>query len=205
MSFVKYEPKGNIAYLIIDREKALNALNSQVLADLDAALDAVDLNEIRCVIGTYDPGLHGIPFISVVKLFETPADKLDMLLTIPESDHTPVNYEMIFSYLSSQMPALDIKKLRKSLPRALAKIKRISAEGLDQNQELGLFLHIACAIDRLQNGEAMPEKGNRQGIISRNKRLYNDLREILSGLEETFDIRFSDDELAYMIAMVKKL
>ena len=65
--------------------------------------------------------------------------------------------------------------------------------------------HIACAIDRLQNGEAMPEKGNRQGIISRNKRLYNDLREILSGLEETFDIRFSDDELAYMIAMVKKL
>ena len=51
MSFVKYEPKGNIAYLIIDREKALNALNSQVLADLDAALDAVDLSEIRCLIG----------------------------------------------------------------------------------------------------------------------------------------------------------
>lgn len=50
MSFVKYEPKGNIAYLIIDREKALNALNSQVLADLDAALDAVDLSEIRCLI-----------------------------------------------------------------------------------------------------------------------------------------------------------
>ena len=50
MSFVKYEPKGNIAYLIIDREKALNALNSQVLADLDAALNAVDLSEIRCLI-----------------------------------------------------------------------------------------------------------------------------------------------------------
>ena len=50
MSFVKYEPKGNIAYLVIDREKALNALNSQVLADLDAALDAVDLSEIRCLI-----------------------------------------------------------------------------------------------------------------------------------------------------------
>lgn len=179
------------------------------ISDRKALLNEVNRlreeHEIRCIIGTYDPGMHGIPFISVVKLFETPADKLDMLLTIPESDHTPVNYEMIFSYLSSQMPALDIKKLRKSLPRALAKIKRISAEGLDQNQELGLFLHIACAIDRLQNGEAMPEKGNRQGIISRNKRLYNDLREILSGLEETFDIRFSDDELAYMIAMVKKL
>ena len=30
MSFVKYEPQGSIAYLIIDREKALNALNTQV-------------------------------------------------------------------------------------------------------------------------------------------------------------------------------
>ena len=50
MSFVKYEPKGNIAYLIIDREKALNALNSQVLADLDAAIDAIDLDTVRCVI-----------------------------------------------------------------------------------------------------------------------------------------------------------
>ena len=103
------------------------------ISDRKALLNEVNRlreeHEIRCVIGTYDPGLHGIPFISVVKLFETPADKLDMLLTIPESDHTPVNYEMIFSYLSSQMPALDIKKLRKSLPRALAKIKRISAEG----------------------------------------------------------------------------
>ena len=176
------------------------------ISDRKALLNEVNRlreeHEIRCIIGTYDPGMHGIPFISVVKLFETPADKLDMLLTIPESDHTPVNYEMIFSYLSSQMPALDIKSCVRV---CLGRWRRLSASPpkLDQNQELGLFLHIACAIDRLQNGEAMPEKGNRQGIISRNKRLYNDLREILSGLEETFDIRFSDDELAYMIAMVK--
>ena len=50
MSFVKYEPQGNIAYLTIDRPEALNALNAQVLADLSAALDAIDLNTVRCVI-----------------------------------------------------------------------------------------------------------------------------------------------------------
>ena len=47
MSFVKYEPQGSIAYLIIDREKALNALNTQVLSDLDAAIDAIDLDAVR--------------------------------------------------------------------------------------------------------------------------------------------------------------
>ena len=162
-------------------------------------------HEIRCVIGTYDPGLHGIPFISVVKLFETPVDKLDILLTMPESDHTPVNYEMIFSYLSKQLPTLDMKKLRKYLPRVLTQIKKVSQDGLTQDQELGLFLHLACAIERLQSGAAMPEKGNRQGIISRNKRLYNDLREILQTVEEPFAVHFSDDEVAYIIGIVKKL
>ncbi len=50
MPFVKYEPQGAVAYLIIDRPEALNALNTQVLADLDAALDAVDLDTVRCLI-----------------------------------------------------------------------------------------------------------------------------------------------------------
>ena len=50
MPFVKYEPKGDVAYLVIDRPEALNALNAQVLADLDAALDNIDLDLIRCVI-----------------------------------------------------------------------------------------------------------------------------------------------------------
>jgi enoyl-CoA hydratase len=52
MSTVLYEVKGNIAILTISREKALNALNSEVLNDLNAALDAVDINEIRALIIT---------------------------------------------------------------------------------------------------------------------------------------------------------
>ena len=41
-----------VGVLTIDREKALNALNSEVLADLDAALDAIDLDSTRCLIIT---------------------------------------------------------------------------------------------------------------------------------------------------------
>ena len=41
MSFVKVEQKEGYAVLTIDREKALNALNSEVLGDLEAAVDAL--------------------------------------------------------------------------------------------------------------------------------------------------------------------
>lgn len=52
MSFVKYEQAGFVGVMTIDREKALNALNSEVLADLEAAIDAIDLDTTRCVVLT---------------------------------------------------------------------------------------------------------------------------------------------------------
>lgn len=52
MEFVLYEQKGGIATITINREKALNALNSQVLEELDETLDSVDLTQVRCLIIT---------------------------------------------------------------------------------------------------------------------------------------------------------
>ena len=52
MGFVDYEVKGNIAIITINREKALNALNSEVLDDLEKVFDGVDTNAVRCLILT---------------------------------------------------------------------------------------------------------------------------------------------------------
>lgn len=52
MEFVLYEQKDAIGIITINREKALNALNSQVLDELNEAFDAVDLNTVRCLILT---------------------------------------------------------------------------------------------------------------------------------------------------------
>lgn len=52
MDFILYEVDGAVGTITINREKALNALNSQVLEELNATLDAVDLDAIRCLILT---------------------------------------------------------------------------------------------------------------------------------------------------------
>ena len=53
MSFVRTEIADRIAVLTIDRQEKLNALNSEVLADLDAALDAARANsEVGAVVIT---------------------------------------------------------------------------------------------------------------------------------------------------------
>ncbi len=52
MAFVKTEVQGAVEIITIDRPKALNALNPEVLADLKAAFEAVDQNAVRCIILT---------------------------------------------------------------------------------------------------------------------------------------------------------
>ena len=52
MEFITYEQEGFVGVITINRPKALNALNSQVLDELNATLDAVDVNETRALILT---------------------------------------------------------------------------------------------------------------------------------------------------------
>ncbi len=52
MEFIKYEEQGEVGIVTISREKALNALNSQVLEELDEVFSNVDLNTVRCLVLT---------------------------------------------------------------------------------------------------------------------------------------------------------
>ena len=52
MEYVKYTTEGMVGIVTIDRPKALNALNSQVLTEIEQTFDAIDQEAIRCVIVT---------------------------------------------------------------------------------------------------------------------------------------------------------
>ena len=50
MEYVKLAVEGNVGILTINRPAALNALNDQVIRDLDEALDSLDLEVVRCLV-----------------------------------------------------------------------------------------------------------------------------------------------------------
>ncbi|MDD7593721.1 MAG: enoyl-CoA hydratase-related protein [Peptoniphilaceae bacterium] len=52
MAFVKLETEGAVSVVTIDRPKAMNALNPEVLHDLEAAFDAIDQEVARVVVLT---------------------------------------------------------------------------------------------------------------------------------------------------------
>lgn len=52
MEFVSYEVRDKVGIVTINRPKALNALNSQVLKELKETFESIDQKAIRCVILT---------------------------------------------------------------------------------------------------------------------------------------------------------
>ena len=52
MNFITYEQEWFVGVITINRPKALNALNSEVLKELNATLDAVDLENTRALVLT---------------------------------------------------------------------------------------------------------------------------------------------------------
>ena len=52
MEYIKLSAEGNVGVLTINRPAALNALNDQVIRELDEALDSIDLDSIRCLVVT---------------------------------------------------------------------------------------------------------------------------------------------------------
>ena len=50
MEYIKLAAEGNVGVLTINRPAALNALNDQVIRELDEALDSIDLDAVRCLV-----------------------------------------------------------------------------------------------------------------------------------------------------------
>lgn len=50
MEYVKFSAENGVGILTIDRPRALNALNDQVISELSQVLDQIDPDEVRCVI-----------------------------------------------------------------------------------------------------------------------------------------------------------
>lgn len=162
-------------------------------------------HQILCIVGTYDPKMFDIPFISIATLFDTPVDKLPMLLSLKETDlPQSFDYTVMYEYLSEQLPELDIKALKRCLPQAISAIKR-STPLFTINEEVGLFMHIACSIPRIKANRELPLNVYKDSIISKNKRLYHKLKDILEPVESEMGVLFNDDEIATIIEIIKQL
>lgn len=158
---------------------------------------------IHSFVGTYDPKLLGIPFIPIKKIFENPKEGIDRILMFEPLNSSSVNYNDIYIYLEEQFKYVSISKLKTVLPNIIDEFSMYYS--LNEDQKVGLFMHLACLVERLLEGKVAVSNPNKNKIISLFEEDYQVIIRILKSLEKTFKVILDNNEIATIIMIIKKI
>ncbi|MBQ8627611.1 MAG: PRD domain-containing protein [Agathobacter sp.] len=159
---------------------------------------------ISCVVGTFDPKLFSIPFISISEVFGIKKENLPKLLKLEKQAKAQIDYNAMFEYLNEQLEHVNIMKLKRLLPEVLDAINANITE-LSLDTEVGLLIHISCCIDRLMGKGTSAANPRKKMILTKYKAEFNQLLKIFKPVEKTFGIIISDDEIANILTIIYQL
>lgn len=159
---------------------------------------------IRCIVGTYDPGMFSIPFLPVSEVFGAKKESLPRLLRLEKEAKAKIDYDAMFAYLGEQLTHTDINRLQKVLPDIMKEINTSLGE-LSLDAEAGLLIHIACCIDRLQGRQEVATNPRKAGILLRYDKEFKKLLKIVKPLEKAFHVIINDDEIANILTIIYQL
>lgn len=158
---------------------------------------------IHCFVGTYDPKLLGIPFISMTKIFENKPENIDRILMFEPVQSKQLDYTAIYSFLEEQFKCISVSKLKTILPSIIDELEIIYS--LNADQKVGLFVHIACLLENCKSGIHQTCEKSTEDVINNYPEDFKVVSKILKPLEKTFKIIIDDHQIAIIIMILNRL
>lgn len=156
---------------------------------------------ILCIIGTFNPKLFRIPFISISQLFDAKSSELVPLLRLNMvNEITKEEYQRLFKNMKFNF---DMEFIQKYMPEFITTIGNLEVD-LDKNRKLGIVMHISSCIARLISGTYSCDYCTDDKLIQKNKRLYYLLKDKLHIFETEYHIVFPEQEYVNLIQMIKQ-
>ena len=171
----------------------------------------LELNKIRnekyilALIGTFNPNIYGIPYIPIEEVFKSENNLNALLEEKKKSDREYVeNVDAIFESLKYELAKLDIVQFKKDILQFIDTLETEGGSELDENQRLGLILHVACAVSRLMDNEPLALNPYMEEIINKNTRLFRVIEKAAVPFERTAGIKIDTNEISHIISIIKK-
>ena len=158
---------------------------------------------IQCIVGTYDPQLLAIPFVPASAVLGASEAELARLLSLERPNTENVEINEVYQYLTEHLEFIEVDKLRQPLQESVDKLAARYEVSL--GTQVGLMVHIACAVNRLAGKGIAPANPRREEILGRYSGDYKYLRATLVAIEKKFHVIFPDDEFANILTILYQL
>ena len=154
---------------------------------------------ILAVVGTVNIFIKGVPFISAQDIFvEKGIKELEYLINI-EYDFLEVQKALV-----SEIKELNCIKLLSDIRRIIRQIEENLNVEIQHDAQIGILIHVSFLIDRLKHGGKEIIFKNLEDYRSKYNKEFMLIKKAVQVLEYNYEIRIKDDELAYILRMIKE-
>ena len=161
--------------------------------------------EVKAIIGSFDPKIPDITFITINEVFSTNKEGILNLIDGNEyQEITDDNMNQMKLYLSEQIQSYNINELEPLLLFALDSFSSINSN-FNKQQQLGVFVHIASVINRNLENQKIPICLKKDMIMQNYSDAFKKVSALMKPIEEKFKIIISDDEMATIVSLILKI
>lgn len=163
------------------------------------------VSKILCIIGSYDPKLYRIPFLSFAKVLSIPKNKLMFLLYYESIDIAEItdDTQRIYTNLVAQLPILKSHDFKTLMTQSLEQLEHTGVV-LSKEEEIQFIIDVAYTIANGLQGMNRSFHKSKKKLILHHKVLYNSIKECLANLEQTYAYQLNDHDIANMIDLLTK-
>lgn len=175
----------------------------------DAIFDKYD---VQFIIGTLDPNVEGIPFISIEDIIEKQnmhriEQMLEHVLNPQELEAFSANIIRNFSLqnLLDYLTILNPKKIISFVEDIINSIQRDLDLQMSGNTIVGLYLHISCLIERLITDKYITRYDDLETFVANQGDFIKVVKHAFANLERHYCVEIPVSEIAYIYDYIYRL
>ncbi|MDV4150852.1 sigma 54-interacting transcriptional regulator [Clostridium sp. AL.422] len=167
---------------------------------------------IVAIVGSIDPGIHSIPFISLTDLVMfNRYDKIRNIIKSIDNIRNKVlkDYEyvqnQIFDEIRGDLEILDIETYKKSFNIFLENVvQRMNIE-FDLDMFIALTFHMTCAINSIIKNNKRKSCKRKIDFKIKYQSEMDIIKESLRGIEKLYSIDIDEDEICFILMIIKRI
>ncbi|ERI94402.1 Sigma-54 interaction domain protein [Clostridiales bacterium oral taxon 876 str. F0540] len=159
--------------------------------------------KIAAIVGTFNPDIYGIPFVSISQMFSE--EGVNLLKSLINGSDVSEYAWIIENYKEEIDGSIDVEEYKNICLSTISFIQTKLGFEISEEIATGVVLHLICAIKRLLNGTDSPECEVKAKLYENYKLQLLKLKKFMNSISKNLNISFNDDEVCFVLRSVLEI
>lgn len=167
---------------------------------------------VRAIVGTVDPGIEEIPFVSLdTLLFEGSSETLDRALAADLGQegihalHANLLKNLTLGNVIESITILNPEALFTEVDRAIHRLEERCAEKITARMTTGLYVHLCCLVERLVTRTPIESYPDEDAFVREHADFVAAFHESFSDISRRYRVEVPVSEIAYVYAYIQEM